>query len=539
MKILEIIGYYTLLSIVGLNIFILFFLLSFFGFCLIKIIFDKIEINQKIKKTIKQKDYGLHFDFYDKQTRHMYYKLLYNDKNDEFHKFISQINKDNAFYKTNRIPKNYHITLVAFQATEYYVNCDKKYLERIFLRFVKIAAKNDKFKYYQLKNKIDEIIDKLINNRYSFFSDIMIGFEFVFNNKIIDRITIFFDAIGAGLIKIGYNVYLTNDYMYKYWLLVTNDFNNLLKINKNPIINRGKITFDYGYNVKATEISNFQRAVQKSIYQKIRKIAPGVFIKTYKTIPTVIVLEKNEIKYLIKIKNFLFTEREEIQNNAFYTILRNDSVNNINDFYYNISNQDIYVPLKINNYIRPTLNSKYFRTIGSPAPINLLFNLDITANLYRIYYYFIEKAKNIYFENTIKGKLFLGLKINKEIDKIEALVRLIEEAYNIEKNKYLKPFNKEMKYYANMETKYESEYFDDYINVIKKYKKSIKNEMQKVKNIYNKHQNRLSKIIGIALAIITIILTIVTILQTYWGYKTKNEGKNEINKDYIEKMNDL
>ena len=534
MEILKIFGYYTVLLLVGLGLFTLFLLFTFLGIHIIKIILDKIETNKKIKEAIKQDDYDIHFDFYDKQTRYIYYKLFYNDKNGEFRKYISKINKDNAFYTTNRIPKNYHITLVAFQATEYYVNCDKKYLEKIFLKFVRIAAKNDKYKYYRLKNKIDEIIDKLINNRYSFSSDIMDGFELVFKNKIIDRIKIFLDTIGAGLIRIGYNVYLTDDYMYKYWLMVTNDFNNLLKIKKIPIINRGKINFDYGYNVKANEITNFQRAVQKSIYQIIKTIAPGVFIKTYKTIPTVIVLEKDEIKYLIKIKDFLLTEKEEIQNNAFYTILRNDSVNNINDFYYNKSTQDIYVPLKINNYLNPSLHSKYFRTFGNLAPINLLFNLDITVNLYKIHYYYVEKAKNIYFENTIKGNFFWGIKINKEVDKMEALVRLVEEAYNIEKNKYLKPYNKELKYYTRMETEYESEYFNDYIYTIRKYKKMIKNEMPKVKNIFNSQQNKISRIIGTSLTIVGIILTIVTIFQTYLGYKTRNEEKKETNKYYIE-----
>jgi len=532
---MEIFKCYTVFSLSGLSLFIIFFLFVFLGIRIVKIIFDKIKIGQKIKKAVNEKDADIRFDFYDKQTRHMYYKLLYNDKNGEFHSFISQINRDNAFYTTNVIPKNYRITLVAFQATEYYVNCDIKYLEKIFLRFAKIAARNDKIKYNKLKNKINEIIDKLINNRYSFSSDIMDGFELVFKNKIISRIKIFLSTIGAGLIRIGYNVYLTDDYMYKYWLMVTNDFKNLLKIKIIPIINRKIIDFDYGDNVKAAEISDFQTTVQKSIYRTIKKIAPGVFIKTYKTIPTVIVLEKDNIKNFIKIKNYLLSEHEELMNNAFYTILRNDSVNNIKDFYYNKTNQDIYVPLKINNYQNPSFHSKYFRNTNSYASTNLLFNLDITANLYKIHYFFVEKAKNVYFENTIKGKLFWGIKTNKEIEKIEALIRLIEEAYNIEKNRYLNPYNENMKYYTNMETEYESEYFDDYNYIIKKYKKVIGNETQKVKNIFNKIQNRIYKILGIALTTIGIILTIVTILQAYWGYKTRNDEKKEINKCYIEK----
>jgi hypothetical protein len=534
-KMLDILNHYTFLTIAGLSLFILFFLLSFVIIYVIKKIIENIEISQKIKIAIKQNSNDLHFDFYDMRTKRIYYKLLFNDKNGEFHRFLNEINKENAFYITNKIPDNYHITFVAFQATEYYINRDKRYLEKLFYGFARIVAKKNNMKYYQLKKQIDEIIDKLTNNKYIFSSNTMPDFELVFKDKIIDRIKIFLDTIGAGLFRIGYNVYLTDDFMYKYWLLVTNDFNNLLKISKVPIINSGRITFNYGYNIKATEITNFQKTIQKAICKKIKGIAPGVFIKKYNTIPTVIVLEKEKINYLIKVKNVLLTEQEETMNNAFYTILRNDSVDNIKDFYYNKTDRDIYVPLKIDNYLSPSLHSKHFRTTGHITPTNLLFVLDITANLYKIQYYLVEKAKNVYFDKTIKGKLFWGVKINKEVDQIEALTKLIEDTYDIEKHKYLKPHSGNLKYYVNIDTEYESEYFEDYMQIISGLKAKIENEMPKLKDIYDKQQNKIFQIIGIILSITGIIFTIMTIFQTFWEHPTKNEEKKEIHEYYIEK----
>jgi hypothetical protein len=534
-KTLDILSHYTVLTITGLTLFILFFLFSFVSIYVIKKIIEKIEVNKKIKIAIKQKDDDLYFDFYDKQTKRIYYKLLFNDKNDEFHKFITKINKENAFYTTNKIPDNYHITFVAFQAVEYYINRDKRYLEKLFYGFARIVAKKDNMKYDQLKKQINEIIDKLINNKYRFSSNTMPDFELVFKDKMIDRIKIFLDTIGTGLFRIGYNVYLTDDYKYKYWLLVTNDFKNLLKISKIPIINHERIIYNYGYNIKATEINTFQKTIQKAIYKKIKGIAHGVFIKRYKTLPTVLVLEKEKLNYFIKVKDVLLTDQEKTTNNAFYTILRNDSVDNSKDFYYNKTDQDIYVPINIDNYLSLSLHSKHFRNTNHITPTNLLFVLDITTNLCKIQYYLAERAKNVYFDKTITGKLFWGLKISKDVDQIEALTKLIEDAYDIEKHKYINLYSGNLKYYLNADTEYESEYFEDYIQTINGLKEKINNEMPKLKDIYNKQQNKIFRIIGIILSITGIIFTGITIFQTFWGSPTKNEEKKEIYKYYIEK----
>jgi hypothetical protein len=133
-----------------------------------------------------------------------------------------------------------------------------------------------------------------------------------------------------------------------------------------------------------------------------------------------------------------------------------------------------------------------------------------------------DYLKNKYLFKTIKSKIFLLFGERKEIYKIDAIIKLIEESYKIEERKFTEPYNENLKYYLNNSYEHEQEYFDLFTKNIRFLSTEIDDNIQKLKEIYDKVQNDYNNSLNISLQIIMLFLTIVMMLQAFKQCSTEN-----------------
>jgi hypothetical protein len=476
----------------------------------------------------------MEFEFFDKRSEKSYNIFLKNDKFGNFKNYFQSLNKQENIYNTNRMPDNNCLTFVAFQAVEIYNTFNKDEVKNNLYRFAKIAAKNDKNKLLQLRKKADEIIEKMISNKYIRSSNLMHDFSLEINQKFIKYIKIFFDTIGSGLYKIGYNIYLQDEFYYKYWLLMVNNFPNLLQIKKIPFINRGKIIFHNGDSLKSKHIIEFTNMAKKEINKIVKKLAPGIFTNLYENIPIIMVIDIDKINYRYKYSQFLFQVKNmpEDETTSFNELLRNDNTNDHTDFYYNRISYDIYIPSKINNYLKPVIFSKHIRKPEINVPTTLLFWLEIITQLYKIQSNQIDSIQNGYIYKTIKNN-FLGLsKSRNKLYQTDALLKLLEGSYEIEKKSFEEPYNENyMHYYLNDSDEFKIEYFTNSIDSIKWAKKKLKKALPVVSEIYDKKNQDNNNKSNIFFQIIAIILTIFIVIQTVYQCALPKENENKDDKN--------
>ena len=473
----------------------------------------------------------MEFEFYNKRSERLY-KYFY-EKDTEFKQYFDSLKLKKYFYSTNKIQDNNYISLITFQAVEIYSSFNKKEIKNNFYRFAKLAAYHDKQKYTHLKKTADKIIANMVSKKYTRISDIMQDFDFEINQKVIKKISVVLDVIGSGLYKIGYNIYLQDNYNYKYWLLMVNNYPNLLEIKNIPLINKNKITFHKGDYLKTTHIVNYKKTIKREINKFIKNVAPGVFTKLYKNIPIVIVINYEEQKYFTRIKNMLFEDNNlpEGENTSFKEILRNDSINDYHEFYYNRNCFDTYIPSKINNILKPIIFSKHIRKPKVHAPTNLLFWLEILTQLYKIQLNQIDDIQNNYIYNTIKNRFFGLSNARKNLYRTDALLRLLEGSYEIEKNNFEEPYSESFKYYLNDSDEFNEEYFAKSLVSINISKNKIRNIFPKISEIYDKKNQDNNNKSNVFFQIIAIILTIFIIAQTIYQCELprKDEDRNDRN----------
>jgi hypothetical protein len=460
------------------------------------------------------------YEFFNKKSEILYNKLLKRDKNGEFSKYFNSLKSKKTFYSSNGMPDNCFLSLVAFQAIEFYMKYDKNQMRKIFAKFSKLASNDNKIKYNNLISETNKIIDEMLANKYTTSKNTMVDFTFELNQKVVKSIKIFLDIVGTGIYRIGYNIYLQDEYYYKYWQIATKDFENLLEIKNIPLINRGKIKLHDGDIRKSNELIKFQRVIKSNIYKLIKNIAPGLFISLYKSIPIIMVLEADLISYYTKFGKLMFKFRNQEENaanlnNSFWEIIRKDKVGDQRDFYYNRTYCDMYIPSFIENYNNPIIFSKHFRNSNAFTPTNLLFVLEILSVFYKNQLNTVNNLKNNYLFSIIKSKIFLLFRSRKKLYKIDALIKLLNEAFNIEKREFENPYNEKLKYYLNNSYEYEIEYFKSYVDNIKYNNKLIEDSMPALKDIYDKLQNdqnllsnTIFQIIGLILSIVIATLTI-------------------------------
>jgi len=431
----------------------------------------------------------MEFVFFDKKSEKYCNTILKNDKTGNYEKYFQTIKEKEYFYNTNRIPDNNYLSLVAYHAVEIYSTFNKNEVRDNLYRFAKMAAKADKNKLAYLKKKADEIVEKMISNKFIRSSNVMHNFDFEINQQIIKHIVISFETIGSGLYKIGYNIYLQDELYYKYWLLMVNNYPNLVQIKKLPFINNGQIIFHNGDELKSKHIIEFNNMVKNEINKLIKTIAPGIFIKLYKNIPIIMIISIDKINYRYKYGQLVFqaNNMHEHERTSFNELLRNDNTNDYNDFYYNRLSFDTYIPSKINNYLKPVIFSKHIRKGEIYAPTALPFWLEIMTQLYKIQSNQIDSIQNNYIYKTIKNN-FIGLsKSRKKLYQTDALLRLLEDSYEIERNSFEKLYNENCKYYyLNDSDEYKIDYFTSSLSSIESTKEKIKKMLPVIKEIYDK-----------------------------------------------------
>ena len=475
----------------------------------------------------------MEFEFYDERSKRIFDKILKKDKYKNFRDHLQSIKAKEYFFNTNRIPDNNYLSLAAFKAVEIYNTFNKREVKNNFYKFAKMSARNDKKKFILLKSKADEIIDNMVSNKYIRSSNIMLDFDFEINQKIIKHVKILFEGIGSGLYKIDYNIYLQDEFYYKYWLLMTNNYPNLFQIKSLFILSKAKIIFHSGDKLKSEQIIKFIRLVNQEINKLIRKIAPGIFINLYKNIPVVMIIDVDKIVYCYKIGKDLFEieNMREGERTSFNEMLRNDNTKNYSDFYYNRDCFDTYIPSKINNYLEPVIFSKHIRRPGVTAPTSLLFWLEIITQLYRIQLNQIDNIQNNYIYRTIK-KSFIGFsKARSKLYQTDALLKLLEDSYEIEKKSFEEPYSDKFKYYLNNSDEYNVEYFKGSISSIERTKKKVNKMFPLIKEIYDRKNQDSNNKSNIYFQIIAIILTVLIILQTVFQCSTprNSEKKDERN----------
>lgn len=469
------------------------------------------------------------YKFFDKKSEILYNQLLNNDKKGNFENYFKMLEKQEEFFTSNSIPDNCFLSLSAFQAIEFYLKYDKKQIKKIFGKFSKLAANNDKGKYKKLITQTNKIINEMFVNKYTISSNTMPDFEFEINQTVIKSIKVFLDVIGMGIYRIGYNIYLQDEYYYKYWQITACNSDDFLEIRKVPFINRGKIILHNGNNRKTQELIKFQKEIKDNIYSVIRNIAPGLFISLYKSIPIIMVIDIDTLSYYTNIKTFLFkfNNHENDLNNAFWEILRKDEINGFRDFYYNRTYYDTYIPSVIDDYSNPVIFSKHIRNHNAFTPTNLLFVLEILNIFYKNQLNTTNSLKNNYLFSAIKSKLFFLTQSRKELYKTDALIKLLNGSYDIEKRKFENPYNEQLKYYLNNSHEHEIEYFDLLTNIISSNSKNIEENMPELKDIYDKIQNDKNILSNSIFQIIGLVLAIFMALQTIQQCKASNFTENK------------
>jgi hypothetical protein len=476
----------------------------------------------------------MEYSFFNKRSETIYNKLIKNDKTGQFVRYFDDLKRKRGFYSSNGIPDNCFLSLCAFQAIDFYLKYDKKQMRKIFNKFAKLASHNNETKYIKLISETNKIVDEMLANKYTISSNTMHDFEFEVNQDVIKSIKIFLDVIGTGIYRMGYNIYLQDEYYYKYWQITTMDFKNLLEIKKAPLINKGKIVFHDGNHRKSQELIKFQKMVKDNIYKFIKRIAPGLFVSLYKSIPIIMVLEIDLISYYTKIAGSMFkiTNHEKELNSSFWEIIRNDGLDGLHEFYYNRTYSDMYIPTLINDYNNPIIFSKHFRNPGAFTPTNLLFVLEILSIFYKSQLNISNNLKNKYLFSFIKSKTIFLSSSRKRLYKIDALIKLLNDAFNVEKCKFENPYDDKLKYYLNNSYEHEIEYFDSLINGIDYNSKVIDGYIPDLKDIYDKAQNDRNILSNTVFQIIGLILAIFMAMQTIQqctNPKQENKEKNGIN----------
>jgi hypothetical protein len=475
----------------------------------------------------------MEYSFFDKRSETLYNKLIKNDKEGKFAKYFDDLKRKQGFYSSNGIPNNCFLSLCAFQAIEFYLKYDKKQMIKMFSKFAKLASRNNKAKYIKLVSETNKIVGEMIVNKYTISSNTMLDFEFEVNQNIIKSIKVFLDVIGTGVYRIGYNIYLQDEYYYKYWQIATTDFKNLLEIKKMPLINKGKIMFHDGGHRKSQELIKFQKMIKDNIYKFIKRLAPGLFISLYKSVPIIMVLEIDLISHYTKIAGSMFkvTNHEKKLNNSFWEIIRNNGLDSFHEFYYNRIYSDMYIPTVISDYNNPVIFSKHFRNPNAFTPTNLLFVLEILNIFYKSQLSISTNLKNKYLSSIIKSKITFLSPSRKRLYKTDALIKLLNDAFNIEKRNFESPYNDKLKYYLNNSYEHEIEYFNSMINNIDYNSKIIDKYIPDLKDIYDKIQNDRNILSNTVFQIIGLILAIFMALQTIQqctGQKQENNEKDRI-----------
>jgi hypothetical protein len=474
----------------------------------------------------------MEYSFFNKRSETLYNKLIKNDKDGGFARYFDDLKRKQVFYSSNGIPNNCFLSLCAFQAIEFYLKYDKKQMIKMFNKFAKLSSRNNKTKYIKLVSKANKIVDEMIANKYTISSNTMFDFEFEVNQNIIKSIKIFLDVIGTGVYRIGYNIYLQDEYYYKYWQIATMDFKNLLEIRKIPLINKGKIMFHDGDHRKSQELIKFQKIVKDNIYKFIKCLAPGLFISLYKSVPIIMVLEIDLISYYTKIAGSMFkiTNHEKKLNSSFWEIIRNNGLDGFHEFYYNRTYSDMYIPTVISDYNNPVVFSKHFRNPNAFTPTNLLFVLEILNVFYKSQLNISNNLKNKYLSNTIKSKITFISSPRKLLYKTDALIKLLNDAFNVEKRQFENPYNDKHKYYLNNSYEHEIEYFDSMINGIDYNTKVIDRYIPDLKDIYDKIQNDRNISSNTVFQIIGLILAIFMALQTIQQCTSQKQENNEMHR---------
>jgi hypothetical protein len=157
--------------------------------------------------------------------------------------------------------------------------------------------------------------------------------------------------------------------------------------------------------------------------------------------------------------------------------------------------------------------------------------LEIITQLYRIQLNQIDNIQNNYIYRTIKKRFFGFSNARKKLYQTDALLKLLENSYEIEKKSFENPYSDNLTYFLNDSEEHKIEYFSSSIYSIERTKKKLKKISPIINEIYDRKNQDSNNKSNIFFQLIAIILTIFIILQTVYQCSIPKNSEENNGKD--------
>ena len=466
-------------------------------------------------------------DFYNSKTKQIHKKLVNTGTYNQFIKDFFKIPFD---YGNNDIPDNVTISLRGFTVTELYSRANKKVLRKSFKNFIRFSQKTRE-QYSRLHDDAKKTVAELINNVDYSYSSWLTDYKLIINRKYVDSISLSLKCIGPSLVRITYNINVTDNARYKFWLLSSPNVNRELRIHTKYRLFKKNYLFSRrtGNEIKVQKLADLEERMCNEINRTIKRIAPGVLSKLYKNVPITLNCSFDYFPSVIITPSYVIPSVQKYTSfwQNLYNISGDHSVRYVDEMTDNIF---ITPPTKRN--IKSQIYMKHFvSSIQSNSGDDLSWICIMQTLLHdqiTLYY----QIKNLYCEKGISGSNSDFMKIRKEINIIDSIWALIESSFHEDKDFYLSDEIHHSNYSADFGSTNIS-LINKYIESIDKQLSSIKELLPEIKNIYTERYADKNSHDNTRLQIIALIFTLFTIAQAFYQC-SKDVKENDKQKQEIE-----
>jgi len=447
------------------------------------------------------------FDYKNNYTKKIHEKLIKTDKG-EYQKYLYNTFSEYFDGGNNEILNNAKISFDCFQAIEVYSRTNKKKVEKIFSKLVKLC-RNNVYKYSNLRNVANENIYKIIDRTDHSYIAKLIEFKINCELKYISYINLTLDCIGPNLFKFIFNCELTDFAKYKYWLYACPNVLTELEIKRELALGKINISKITGNQRKRSMLKKHTHNIYNEINRYIASIAPGIFTNIYKKIPcTMSAVYDIQNEYIITESYVIYNELK--RTNFFNNI---HTFNRQNDRYINNDNGNTFIPIKYDIMPDDDILMMYYRTNNllpsDMAWINIVyFLLHEQKNL-------IEMLKNEHYENDIYGKTIKIKDYKNKMRKIEPLLSLIKTSFNPDKFSFKDYYNTYNDYVMSFDDENKIYFYNEYKERIDYLLREIDKEVISIKEIYSSNYTEINTKLSRRLQWIAIFMALITVLQAF------------------------
>ena len=453
--------------------------------------------------------------FEDCKSEKCHKYFLKNDKNGEYVQFIKKIANTNPFeLNDNSIPNGIRLNMRSVTAIEIYSRSNIKNIRKMFQRLYELARKNKDEKY-----RIDDpekIVKEIIYGNTSLSFHMMYGFSIDVKDEILNNYVLSLAIIGPSLFKLEFTFFLSDDFVYHYWKTLVGQIDTKIKITK-KYFTRNKYAFSAsgGKKQKSIELNRMHRDVTKKIERIIKNNCPGVFSQIYKFVPCIYNYQLDDECFYKAFTNYgpVPDTKNELPS-EFFSILKGhdgrsstvyvqDSIGNIFIETGKLTFPDLCIEHK-------RLLKRYTGLIDD----NIIW-YSIVTSILTIHDNLIDEISNTYIEKTISGTSKSIRAKRKKLNQVNAVFKLITEAYDAEKEMLGSVYGiDDKKYFADIGEK-SIEYFNSKEKAIENMQQSIKKRIDELKDIYNELKDEINQKTNTSIQVLVAILAIITLLQTF------------------------